>query len=94
MYCGIADIVERWVYTRQGIHKLIKTPDFPSPAFTINKGRTKVWLLADIEAYEIAHPEVADEQVKAGKQAGYVRAIRKKATGEKKGKYGTVQVPA
>ncbi len=75
MYCGTADIVERWVYTRQGIHKLIRTPDFPAPVFTINKGRTKVWLLADIAAFEKTHPEVSEAGAKDRKLAGYRRAV-------------------
>lgn len=67
MYLGPADLTARWVYTRQGIHKLTRTAGFPAPAFTINKGRTKVWLLADIEAYEKAHPELLSEDVKQQK---------------------------
>lgn len=77
MYCGIADIVARWVYTRQGVHQMTKQPDFPAPAFTINEGRTKVWLLADIKTFEKAHPEVTDEGAKLAKVAGYRRAISK-----------------
>ena len=77
MYCGITDIVDRWVYTRQGLHKLTKTPTFPVPVFTINRGRTKVWLLSDIEIYEKAHPEVLTEEAKARKLKGYAWAILK-----------------
>ena len=28
---GIADLMARWGYTRQGVHKLTKLPDFPAP---------------------------------------------------------------
>ena len=76
MYCGIADIVARWVYTRQGVHQLLKSTDFPAPVFTINQGRTKVWMQADIAAYERAHPEVLDKEVKTKKINGYARVIK------------------
>ena len=77
VYCGIADIVERWIYTRQGVRRFTQHPAFPAPAFAINKGRTKVWRLADIEAFEKEHPEVLDEGAKERKQKGYARAILK-----------------
>lgn len=84
MYCGIADIVERWIYTRQGVHQLIQRADFPSPAFTINRGRTKVWKFVDIVAFEEKNPEVVSERAKIKKKAGYARALRKKAETERK----------
>ena len=77
MYCGIADIVDRWIYTRQGVRRFTQHPDFPSPAFSINRGRTKVWRLADIEAFEKAHPEVLNEDAKIRKRKGYAWAILK-----------------
>ena len=77
VYCGIADIVERWIYTRQGVRRFTQHPAFPAPVFAINKGRTKVWRLADIEAFEKEHPEVLDEGAKERKQKGYARAILK-----------------
>ena len=77
MFCGIADIVSRWIYTRQGVRRLTQSKNFPAPAFTINKGRTKVWKLSDIEAFEKEHPELLDEGAKERKQKGYARAILK-----------------
>ncbi len=74
-YVGLADLVERWVYSRQGVHGLARSRGFPAPAFTINKGRTKVWRLADIEAYEKTHPEVFSEEAKQRKIRWYARAI-------------------
>ena len=79
MFCGIADIVSRWIYTRQGVRRLTQSKNFPAPAFTINKGRTKVWKLSDIEAFEKEHPELLDEGAKERKQKGYARAILKGA---------------
>ena len=77
MYLGFADLVKRWVYTRQGVHRLLRSPDFPAPVFTINRGRTKVWRLADIEFYERKHPEVTDADLKRDKVLGYARAVMK-----------------
>jgi hypothetical protein len=66
-FFGAADIIHRWVYTRQGVHLLMQRADFPDPAFVINGGRTKVWNVADIYNYERAHPEVCDAELKANK---------------------------
>lgn len=71
MYLGVPDLVARWVYTRGGVHVLLKSKGFPAPCFVINQGRTKVFLLADIEAYERNHPELFDDEIKRRKQKGY-----------------------
>jgi len=85
MYCGVTDIVERWIYTRQGVHQLIQRIDFPSPAFTINKGRTKVGKLADIVAFEEKNPEVIDESARRERGRAMRRALRKKGGRSRKG---------
>ena len=77
MYLGFADLVQRWVYTRQGVHRLSRSSDFPAPTFTINQGRTKVWRRGDIEAYERKHPELTDADIKRDKVLGYARAVMK-----------------
>lgn len=74
-YLGFRDLLKRWVYTRQGLYKLLGTEDFPSPAFTINAGRTKVWELGPVEAFEKKHPEVLSEEAKRRKTDGFFRAI-------------------
>jgi hypothetical protein len=74
-YLGPGDLVKRWVYTRQGIHRLIKSTGFPTPAFHINAGRVPVWQACDIEAWEREHPEVTSETAKLQKQIGYFRAV-------------------
>jgi hypothetical protein len=77
VYLGLADLVARWVYTRQGVHRLVKSKGFPPPAFTINQGRNPAWALADIEAFEQAHPEVLDEEIKRRKVTGYFLTLSK-----------------
>lgn len=78
MYVGIADLVARWVYTRQGVHNLVKSASFPASAFTINQGRNKVWRLEDIEAYEKNHPELFDNELKQRKTTGYFLTLIRK----------------
>ena len=74
---GIGDLTARWVYTRQGVRRLSRSPAFPEPVAVINRGRTKVWRLEDIEAYERTHPEVLSEEARDEKVRGYLRALRK-----------------
>lgn len=76
-YLGLQDLEKRWVYTRQGVHKLSRADDFPKPSFTINDGKTKVWVLADVEAYEKDRPELRSEARKILKMKGFARARRK-----------------
>lgn len=74
---GIADLAARWAYTRQGVHQLTSRPGFPAPAATVNGGRVRMWLLADIEAYEQGRPELHGADAKRRKQTGYYLARMK-----------------
>ena len=78
-FVGMADLVARWTYSRMGVHKVSRWEDFPAPAFAINRGRTKVWRLADIEAFEKNHPELTSEHAKSQKQYWYATRM---GTGE------------
>ena len=62
---GTADLATRWGYTRQGVHQLVARRSFPMPAATVNGGRVRVWLLADVEAFEQGRFEL-DDQVANG----------------------------
>lgn len=77
-YLGMGDLLKQWIYTRRGVEKLMRREDFPSPAFTINGGRTKVWHTADIAAYERVHPELTSETAKHRKVVGYALGNFKK----------------
>ena len=68
---GAADLAVRWGYTRQGVHQLATRPGFPAPVAAVNGGRIRVWLLADIEAFERGRPELGDQVAKRRKQRGY-----------------------
>lgn len=76
---GVADLVTRWGYTRQGVHQLAVRPGFPAPAATVNGGRIRVWLVTDIEAFEQGRPELGDTTAKCRKQTGYYLARTKSA---------------
>ncbi len=78
---GTTDLATRWGYTRQGIHQLAARSGFPAPAAAVNGGRIRVWLLADIEAFEQGRPELGDQVAKQNKQRGYYQAQEK---GERK----------
>ncbi len=68
---GIADLATRWGYTRQGVHQLTTRSGFPTPAAAVNGGRIRVWLLADIEAFEQRWSELGDATSMQRKQWGY-----------------------
>ena len=53
---GIADLEDRWGYTRPGVHKVVKEAGFPEPCAIINRGRQKVWRTADVVAFERRDP--------------------------------------
>jgi hypothetical protein len=65
---ALADLVDRWTYTRAGIHKLSKRDDFPKPVAVVNRGRTKIFLLVDIQAYEQDKPWLFDDNQKLLRQ--------------------------
>lgn len=71
---GVADLTSRWSYTRQGVHQLAARLGFPEPVASVNGGRIRVWLLADIEAFEQGRPELGDQVAKRRKQRGYYLA--------------------
>lgn len=65
---AVSDLCVRWTYTRAGIHKLIKTHEFPQPVAIVNQGKTKVFNLEDIKAYEQDRPWLFDVSEKAYRQ--------------------------
>ena len=82
-YVGFRDLLKRWIYTRQGLYKVLAQADFPPPAFTINGAHTKVWHVSDIARFESTHPELTSENAKARKVAGYALGNLKKAARQK-----------
>ena len=65
---SIADLCERWVYTKAGIHKLTNTEKFPNPIAIVSKGKVKIFKEEDIETYEKNKPWLFDEELKMRRQ--------------------------
>jgi len=78
-YLGFTDLLTRWIYTRQGLYKVMARDGFPAPVFKINRGRTQVWREDDIRRYERAHPELNSEAAKQHKIRGCAAAALKRA---------------
>ncbi|GBR20115.1 hypothetical protein [Acetobacter orientalis] len=54
---ALSDIVERWIYTKQGVLKLMRQDSsFPKEAATVCGGKVRLWMSADIEDYERDKP--------------------------------------
>ena len=49
---SIADLCDRWTYSKAGIHKLIKTENFPRPFAIVSRGKVRIFKKEDIEKYE------------------------------------------
>lgn len=63
---GLTDIINRWIYTREGVRLLMKyDPEFPAPAGSINGGRNRFWLTSDIALYESTRRWLTDPSAKA-----------------------------
>ncbi|MBV9771684.1 MAG: hypothetical protein JOZ32_19085 [Bryobacterales bacterium] len=72
------DLQDRWGhYTRQGLYKIRRWPDFPKPVEVLGRGREPIWHLTDITAFENAHPELKSLAAKWRKVIGYRRARAK-----------------
>lgn len=65
---SIADLCERWVYTKAGIHKLTSKEKFPKPIAIVSKGRVKIFREEDIKVYERNKPWLFDEELKMRRQ--------------------------
>ena len=91
-YVSIPDLLKRWthpptgrgVYTRRGVYKILRSPDFPAPVITDDAGRIRLWHLSDIATFEDTHPELTDADAKwrkirkAGRRALFAAAQRRK----------------
>jgi hypothetical protein len=78
-YLGFVDLRRRWpLYTVQGLRKVVARDDFPSPFFTVDGGKTRIWDERDIQIYEATHPEMTDAAKKRRKVIGFAIANFKK----------------
>jgi hypothetical protein len=73
---SFSDLVRRWIYTKDGLRRLIKRDrSFPRHAATVNKGRTRLWQLDHIVAYESSRPWLTDREAKRLQQKFLMRRI-------------------
>ena len=71
---ALSDVVRRWVYSKQGVLKLMSADErFPGVVATVCDGRVRLWLEADILAYEQDRPWLLDDGLKRRRQmVGFV----------------------
>lgn len=79
---GKVDLLERWTYTRQGVHKVLTKKDFPEPWVSADFGRTVAWRICDIEKYEKANSGLLDPVLKR-KQPRISRKKKQAETSQK-----------
>lgn len=64
---SISDLCDRWSYTKSGIHKLVKTEEFPKPFAVVSRGKIKIFHEEDIKIYEQNKPWLFDPRNKKTK---------------------------
>lgn len=74
---ALSDIVRRWIYTKQGVLKLMQQDEkFPSEVATVSGGKVRLWLEADIAAYEQDRPWLKSQSAKERRQtAAFFKSI-------------------
>jgi len=76
---SIPDLSRRWIYTREGIRRLIgRDTLFPKPVASICRGaerRTRLWERQHIEAYERTRPHLTDADEKRRRQKRHLGNI-------------------
>ena len=65
---SIADLCVRWTYTKAGVHKLVKTEQFPKPFAIVSRGKVKIYREEDIELYEKNKPWLFNQEMKKRRQ--------------------------
>ena len=76
---SIPDLSRRWIYTREGIRRLIgRDTLFPEPIATISRGagrRTRLWERRHIEVYERTRAYLTDADEKRRRQKRHLGNI-------------------
>ena len=65
---SIADLCDRWLYSKAGIHKLVKTEKFPKPFAIVSRGKVRIFKEEDIEVYEKDKPWLFNQDMKRRRQ--------------------------
>lgn len=61
---SIADLCDRWNYSRQGIHNLTNQENFPEPVSIVSRGRIKIYSEESISEYEKGKVWLFSEEAK------------------------------
>jgi hypothetical protein len=65
---SITDLCDRWIYTKAGIHKLVRTEDFPHPVGLVSRGKVRIFKEEDIKIYEHNKPWLFNQELKKQRQ--------------------------
>ena len=65
---SISDLCDRWGYTKAGIHKLVKTEEFPKPFAVVSRGKVRIFQEKEIRIYEQNKPWLFDQEIKKQRQ--------------------------
>ena len=65
---SITDLCDRWIYTKSGIHKLVRAEDFPKPFSMVSRGKIRVFKEEDIEIYEYNKKWLFNQELKKQRQ--------------------------
>lgn len=65
---SITDLCDRWSYTKAGIHKLVKTEEFPKRLAIVSRGKVRIFKEEDIEIYEQNKPWLFNQEIKKQRQ--------------------------
>ena len=68
---SIADLCARWVYSKAGIHNLVRTDQFPEPCAIVSKGKVRIFQEEDIEVYEKDKPWLFNQEMKMRRQNSF-----------------------
>lgn len=64
---SIGDLAERWKVSRQRVQALERHPDFPDPLAIVARGRMKIYMVEEADAFRHRH---AERNARRGKIAG------------------------
>lgn len=65
---SITDLCDRWIYTKAGIHKLVRTEDFQHPVGLVSRGKVRIFKEEDIKIYEHNKPWLFNQELKKQRQ--------------------------
>ena len=65
---SITDLCDRWIYIKAGIHKLVRTEDFPKPISMVYRGKVRFFKEEYIKIYEHNKKWLFNQELKKQRQ--------------------------